>query len=94
MPRLKVAHLREQGVDLIIVPLDRGFGYKTQQDQQEVIDEIQMRSQSAGLAGRVVPVWDAGNGRMSFIAPQNWHAFFKGLSLRAVSANVNKELSW
>ncbi len=33
MPRLKVAHLREQGQDMIIVPLDRTFGSQSRHDQ-------------------------------------------------------------
>jgi hypothetical protein len=94
MPTLKVAHLREQGVDLIIAPLNHDFGYKTSQVQQEIVDEIQVRSRSAGLAGTVVPVWDSGGGRMAFIAPNNWHPFFRGLNLRTVWANVNREISW
>jgi len=94
MPDLKVAHVRQQGVDLIIAPLDREFGHKTREAQQEIINEIQLRSRSAGLAGTVVPVWDSGGGRMAFIAPRNWQAFFRSLSLRTVWANVNRELSW
>ncbi len=94
MPTLKVAHLRQQGVDLVIAPLDRDFGNKTRQDQREIVNEIQVRSRSAGLAGTVVPVWDNGGGRMAFIAPNHWHAFFRSLNLHTVWANVNKELSW
>jgi hypothetical protein len=94
MPTLKVAHLRQQGVDLVIAPLDSDFGHKTRQDQQHIISEIQMRSRSANLAGTVVPVWDGGGGRMSFIAPPNWHPFFRSLNMRGVWANVNKEISW
>jgi len=94
MPHLKVAHIRQQGVDLIIAPLDRDFGYKTPQDQQEIVGEIQLRANSAGLAGTIVPVWDGGGGRMSFIAPPNWHPFFRSLSLPSVWANVNRDISW
>ena len=94
MPSMKVAHVRQQGVDLVIAPLDPDFGYKTPQDQREIVNEIQLRSRSAGLAGTVVPVWDGGGGRMSFIAPQPWHPFFRSLDLRSVWANVNREISW
>lgn len=94
MPSVKVAHVREQGIDLIIALLNHEFGHKTPQDQREIVGEIQVRARSAGLAGTVVPVWDSGSGRMSFIAPQNWHPFFRGLSLRSVWANVNREISW
>jgi hypothetical protein len=93
MPTFKVAHLREQGQDMVIVPLDSSFGHKTSADQEAIIADLQMHSLAAGLAGTVVPVWEQ-SGRMAFIAPTPWHPFFKSLSLQAVFANVNKELSW
>jgi len=51
---------------LIIVPLASNFGQKGISEQQEVIAELQIRAQSAGLAGTVVPVWTSG-GRSNFI---------------------------
>ena len=53
-----------------------------------------MHSGSVRLAGTVVPVWDGGSVRMSFIAPPNWNPFFRSLNMRAVWANVNKQISW
>lgn len=94
MPRFKVAHVKEQGVDLIIIPLDNNFGSKSQEDQYSAIAEFQTRASSAGLAGKVVPVWDSGGGRMSFIAPTQWHPFFKSINLVFVAANINRELYW
>jgi hypothetical protein len=94
VPTLKVAHVRQQGIDLVIAPLNSDFGHKTRHDQEEIVSEIQVRSRSAGLAGTVVPVWDNGGGRMAFIAPNNWHPFFHSLNLSAVWANVNCEISW
>jgi len=94
MPRFNVAHLREQGVDLIIIPLERSFGFKSEQDQHQAIAELQERSANAGLRGVVVPVWDNGGGRMGFIAPQNWHPFFRSINLRFVTANLNREIFW
>lgn len=94
MPRFKVAHVREQGIDLIIIPLDDNFGRKTHDDQHSAIAELQARASSAGLAGKVVPVWDAGGGRMAFIAPPNWNPFFKSINLAFVAANINRELYW
>ena len=94
MPRFDVAHIREQGVDLIIIPLDSAFGRKTSSDQHQIIEELQMRARAAGLAGTVVPVWDSGGGRMAFIAPPKWHPFFTSLNLAFVATNVNKEFYW
>lgn len=93
MPRFKAAHIREQGIDLIIVPLESSFHHKPQQEQIEIIDELQTRATAAGLAGTVVPVWMLGN-RMGFIAPPNWHPFFKSISWNDVIRNVNKEIFW
>lgn len=94
MPVLKVAHLRQQGVDLIIAPLNHDFGHKTTQDQEEIVYDIQVHARQAGLTGTVVPVWDNGGGRMAFMAPSNWHPFFRSLDLRTVWANINREISW
>jgi hypothetical protein len=93
MPQFDIAHLREQGQDIIIVPLERGFGSKSSQDQQAIIAELQACARAAGLAGTVVPVWDSGGGRMSYIAPRPWHSFFGGLSLSDVAQNLNKCLT-
>jgi hypothetical protein len=93
MPHFRIAHLREQGQSMVIVPLDSSFGHKTSDDQNAMITELQLRARAAGVAGTVVPVWESG-GRMSFMAPRPWHPFFKSLSIPAVLRNINKELSW
>jgi hypothetical protein len=93
MPTYDVAHIREQGVDLIILPLDSRFGSATSSEQQAAIRALQQCANAARLAGQVVPVWDAGGGRMGFIAPPNWHPFFSSLNLAFVAANINKRLS-
>lgn len=94
MPRFEVAHIREQGVDLVVIPLDRSFGHKSENDKDSIVSELQVRASSAGLAGTVVPVWDNGGGRMAFIAPRNWHPFFKSINLQFIAANINRELYW
>jgi hypothetical protein len=92
-PRFKVAHINEQGQNIIIIPLDNYFGSKISSDQQAIIAEFQMRSKGAGLAGTVVPVWLSG-GRMSFIAPPQWHSYFGGLNWNNIQGRVNKEIYW
>ena len=94
MPHFNVAHLREQGQDMVIVPLDSSFGRKISQDQNAIIADLQAHARSAGLAGTVVPVWDDGGGRMAFIAPRPWHAFFQSINLHFIAANINRELYW
>ncbi len=36
MAQYKIAHLREQGQDMIIIPLDNSFEHKTQHDQDAI----------------------------------------------------------
>lgn len=94
MPTFDVAHIREQQQDMIIVPLDYNFELKMQHEQQAAARELQLRATAAGLAGRVVVIWDAGDGKIKFIAPQPWHPFFRNVSLAFVARNINKKLSW
>ncbi|MDP9084560.1 MAG: hypothetical protein M3N50_12480 [Pseudomonadota bacterium] len=93
MPHFKIAHLREQGQNMIIVPLESSFEHKSDEDQRATIAELQVRARNAGLAGTVVPVWQSG-GRMYSMAPRSWQSFFRNLSMRSVLLNINKELYW
>ena len=89
MPALKVAHLREQGQDMILVPLDRSFGYPPYAEQTTIIAEYQRRANGAGLRGTVVAYWESG-----FVGPTRWHAYLQSISLSFAHANVNKQISW
>jgi hypothetical protein len=77
---------------MIIVPLDSSFGYKGESEQHEFITALQFCARSAGLAGTVVPIWREGSGHR-FIAPPNWHNFFRKFPYNAIIANLNKELT-
>jgi hypothetical protein len=93
MPAYDIAHIREQGQDMILVPLDGQFEYKTPSTQNAFIDELQRRANAAGLAGRVAAIWPAG-GYTKFMGPPQWRAFLQSISLHFVLMNVNRELSW
>jgi hypothetical protein len=41
MPRFKVAHLHEQGQDMVIILVDSSFGHKTREDQRAIMAELQ-----------------------------------------------------
>lgn len=92
MANFKIAHIRQQGIDLIIVPLESSFGQKSDNEQSEVIASLQAYASAAGLAGTVVPVWRSGSSHR-FVAPPNWHSFFKSLGWDQIMANINKELT-
>ncbi|MCJ2057735.1 hypothetical protein MKL09_14365 [Methylobacterium sp. J-048] len=93
MPSFKVAHIRRSGQDMILVPLSSNFDYKSEQEQLGVIEELQERASSAGMAGSVVPVWQSGN-QMKFRAPPPWHGFIKSIGMNGVMGNINKTLYW
>lgn len=92
MSRFQIAHVREQGQDIIIIPLDRSFGYKSSREQTQITQALQVSASAAGLAGTVVPVWEHTAGRMAFIAPPPWRNFFQSLSLSIVARMINREL--
>jgi hypothetical protein len=92
MTKLRVAHIQEQGVDLIIVPLDVSFGNQAPAAQQSAIETLRMSATLAGLNGDVIPVWDMGDGRMAFLCHKNYHPYFRSINLEFVYANLNKEL--
>jgi hypothetical protein len=93
MPKFKVANFREQGVDLVVVFLDSSFDRKSPSDQSEIVAALQVCATSADLPGTVIPVWTVG-GNMRFIAPQNWHPFFRTPGIYQILVqNVNKELT-
>jgi hypothetical protein len=93
MPSFKVAHINEQGQDMLLFPLDPSFGLKGPVIQNNALAELQTRANNAGLAGRAVAVWEEGNKTMS-IGPEPWKAFLGSLSMQYVLKRVNKSISW
>jgi hypothetical protein len=89
-----VAHITQDGLNIIIVPMHSSFGSKTAQEQSVVVSELQLHANAAGLKGTVVPIWDAGQGRPAFVAPPDCHRFFRNIDLGCVADNINEELSW
>ena len=92
MSKFKIAHIKEQGQQMIIIPLDNNFHHKTSSQQSDTQTALQSCASNAGLAGTVVLVWQNG-GRMHFIAPKPWHPFFRTLSWNSVISSLNKELT-
>ena len=93
MPRLKAAHINEQGENMIIFPLNSLFANQTDEGRADILEELERRAHAAGLAGRAVAIWERGN-QTHYLGPRSWQAFLESLSMRWVLANVNKELSW
>jgi hypothetical protein len=94
MPTFKVAHISEQGQNMIIFPLRSAFGYQSQAEQQDELAALEDQAHAAGLAGHAVAVWDAGGGQMGFIGPPELQGFLQSLSLPTVMERVNTSISW
>ncbi|CAK2159080.1 conserved hypothetical protein [Vibrio crassostreae] len=87
----EVAHIREQGQDMIIIPVDARVNNFPPNKQNELRNSLQIYASDAGLAGEVCVVWQVGR-NFHFMAPNPWHAFFKSIDMRFVARNINKKL--
>lgn len=94
MPKYQVAHLNEQGHDMVIFPLDANFGRLPGAEQDRELAVLGAQANRAGLRGTAVAVWDAGYGHVGFRGPVKCYPFLSGINLRYVMANLNRELSW
>lgn len=93
MAKYKIAHIKEQGQQMIIAPLDSSFNSRTQEEKNDFLDAFQTAATSAGLAGRVALIWKSGN-MVHFMAPQPWHPFFRSQGIyQLIMSNINKELT-
>lgn len=93
MPTFEVAHINEQGIDLIIVLVSNSFGGLGTAEQKRQTGLLQVAATSAGMAGTVVPVWEDGFGSLAFLAPREWHPFFESLTTNDLLRNVNRTLT-
>ena len=93
MPTFQVAHLRRDGQDVIIVPVDRSFGKRSPAEQARIQEAFQRSAATADISGVVVPVWEDASGRMAFRAPPPWHEFFKTIDMVYVATALNRSLS-
>jgi hypothetical protein len=93
MPSFNVAHIREQGQDMLLFPLDDSFDNKPSADQNSTVAQLQMRANRSGLAGQAVAVWQRGR-ETRFLGPPPWRAFLQSIDMSFVLANVNREISW
>lgn len=90
--RFAIAHIRHQGQNIIIIPLGwqsiQTLGADEQEGMRLALEEC---AHAAGLAGTACIVWQLGR-TFQFIAPIQWHPFFRGLNMALVGAMLNKTL--
>jgi hypothetical protein len=92
MPTFQVAHLRRDGQDVIIVPVDRSFGTRSPAEQARIQEAFQRSAAAADIPGVVVPVWEDASGKMAFRAPPPWHEFLKSIDMVYVATALNRKL--
>jgi len=92
MPSYDIAHIREQGQDIIIVFMSPAFSSlgNTAQNEQQTL--LQACAADANLAGTVVPVWKAGS-TFGFLAPSPWQSYFRNSTWDDLCLTVNKKLT-
>jgi hypothetical protein len=83
-----VAHIQEQGVDLIVVFVDRNVQYMTDAERAQIQAGLAICARSAGLAGSIVLYWDGG-----FFCDRRFHAFFETTPPQALAASINRKLT-
>lgn len=93
MPTFQVAHLRRDGQDVIIVPVDCSFGKRSPSEQARIQEAFQRSAAAVDMPGVVVPVWEDASGRMAFRAPPPWHEFLKSIDMVYVATALNHSLS-
>lgn len=87
-----VAAYREQGVDLIVIPVQSTFGNLSQADENLALAALQLCASSAGLTGSVVPVWESGP-IFYFLAPPKWKDYFASIDMSYVQRRINEKLT-
>lgn len=92
MPKFPVAHLKEQGQDLVVIFVSSAMRYKTLQERQATLEDFQASSLAAGLAGTAALAWEFGSRLEYFCAPA-FQTFFSSLSYEDLTANINRTLT-
>ena len=93
MPTFQVAHLRRDGQEVIIVPVDRSFGKRSLPEQARIQEAFQRSAAAVNMKGVVVPVWEDASGRLAFRAPPLWHDFLQSIDMVYVATALNRSLS-
>lgn len=93
MPTIELAHIREQGQNMLLFPLGDSFGRKSESEKHSILSELERRAHGAGLAGRAAVLWESGGTTYS-IGPKNWANFLRSISIYDVLRSVNKSISW
>jgi hypothetical protein len=93
MPRYEIAHIREQGQDIIIFALDQSFGHQSEDDQLATLADFSRRCRGANLRGQVAILWPSG-AQTRFIGPQIWYSYLESINIAYAISQRNRWISW
>jgi hypothetical protein len=89
----KIAHIKVEGQDMILVPLDHDFAYRSDRQKADFLAYLQGCAKAAGLRGNVVLAWEDSGLRTTFLGPREWGRFLGNADLQFVWSNVNRQLT-
>jgi hypothetical protein len=75
-------------VDLILPIVGAAFANLPPERQAAGAAQLQLCIAAVGLVGVVIPVWDAGGGRLGFWAPPQWQGYLAALTWPLVRRGV------
>jgi hypothetical protein len=90
--QFEVAHIQEQGQDIIIVIVSPSFHSQDADTQMQIYTEIEACARSAQLGGGLVLVYNQGL-RFAFYGPRLWHSFFQSVDKDWVASRINGKLT-
>lgn len=91
MGTFDIAHIREQGQDIIVVFVSNVLDGMPPHEVDAFTVAIQDAATSAGLAGTTVPVWKVGSG-FKFISPTRLQPYFRSATWEFLVRNINRQL--
>lgn len=89
----QVAHIQEQGQQVILIIVNSSFGRMGGSEQQQQYSLLQQCANKAGMAGTAALIWDAGSGRLGTYGPKEWQRFLQSLNPLTVQSSINKKLT-
>ncbi len=87
----QVAHVKQQGQDMLLILMDDLFWRRSEADQHAAMEMLQAAADKEGLGGHVVCVSQKGSKTM-FRGPAPWAPFLQTLDWATVAKNVNARI--
>jgi hypothetical protein len=91
MTKYRVAQLPFEGQNVILVPFDRSFGKRPQENKEQDLVKIQKSAELSGFEGQAVIIWDAG-GKVAAYGPDKYKEFAEGLKWTSLRSKMNRDL--